>query len=428
VARTLKRAQVRRALTPQCFRYSLLRRAYEQADVLDPDLTIVVANEAYLATTMTARSAIVGRGLFDVFPDNPDNPAASGVANLRASLDIVRSELAANTMAVLQYDIRRPESDGGGFEARYWSSINCPVLSSDGRLAYIIHRVEDVTEFVRLRMHESEQKEIAEVLERRTAQMEVEIYRRSRDLEDANRQLRIVNDEKSNFLSRVSHELRTPLHAVLGFAQILEEDDLQAEQLAAVAQILKAGEHLLALIDEILDISRAETGDLALSLEPVLVGELAQEALDLMQPLAEQRSIRLVGDAGTIGRHHVLADRQRLKQILLNLLSNAVKYNHEGGVVTLSCELPQSARLRVNVMDTGPGVDDRQRVRLFTPFERAGAESTDVQGTGLGLALSRTLARAMSGSLDFESTVGQGSTFWVELPVVAVPDDPMSPA
>lgn len=147
--------------------------------VLTPDLRIVAVSDAYLSATKTQRSAILGRGIFDVFPDNPDDPAASGVHNLRASLDRVREAREPNTMAVQKYDIRRPESEGGGFEERYWSPVNLPVCGPNGDLAYIIHRVEDVTEFIRLKEIGSEHQRRSEELQSRTERMEAEVYVRA---------------------------------------------------------------------------------------------------------------------------------------------------------------------------------------------------------------------------------------------------------
>ena len=240
---------------------------------------------------------------------------------------------------------------------------------------------------------------------------------------------------KSEFLSRMSHELRTPLNAILGFAQVLEMDSLSPEQGESVGYIVKGGRHLLRLIDEVLDIARIEAGRLAISPEPVPVREIVGEALDLVKPLAAERHIRLLGDGvSAASEQYVLADAQRVKQVLLNLLSNAIKYNREGGTVTLSYSAPAPGRLRFKVNDTGRGIPPDGLERLFAPFERLGAEQTGIEGTGLGLALSKRLVEAMGGMLGAESTLGQGSTFWMELAVAESPvkqlarDDPGVPA
>jgi PAS domain S-box-containing protein len=227
-----------------------------------------------------------------------------------------------------------------------------------------------------------------------------------------------ANKAKSEYLSRMSHELRTPLNAILGFAQVLELEGLRDDQRKGVGYILAGGRHLLALINELLDIAAIEAGRLPLSLEPVAVADLIAEAVSLIRPLADQHSILLV--APPTCDDHVLADRQGLKQILLNLLSNAVKYNRTGGRVELACEVA-GQRLQVKVTDTGPGIPAESVERLFVPFDRLGSEQTSIEGTGLGLPMTKRLAEAMGGTLELTSAVGQGSTFWVELPRTPTP-------
>jgi PAS domain S-box-containing protein len=228
-----------------------------------------------------------------------------------------------------------------------------------------------------------------------------------------------ANEAKSEYLSRMSHELRTPLNAILGFGQLLEMDELRDEQRESLGQILAAAKHLLALINEVLDIAAIEAGRLALSLEPVAVADVAAETVSLIRPLADQHGILLASPAHGCPEH-VLGDRQRLKQILLNLLSNAVKYNREGGSVHLTCEQVDQ-RLRIKVTDTGPGIPADSLERLFVPFERLESQQTGVEGAGLGLPLSKRLAEAMGGTLDLVSAPQQGTTFWVELPLTEGP-------
>ena len=386
--------------------------------VLDPDLRIVAASDAYLRATMTEREVITGRGVFDVFPDNPDDPEATGVDNLRASLERARRDLVPDPMAVQKYDIRRPEVEGGGFEVRYWSPINTPVVI-EGRLAYIIHQVEDVTEFVRLREQESRHERLAADLRQRTERMETEVIRRSQELQDVNRRLREADAAKSEFLSRMSHELRTPLNAVLGFGQLLRMDDLTTTQSEAVGHILRSGRHLLDLINEILDITRIESGTMSVSKEPVSLDEVAREAASLVGPTASEGNVAVIVD-GSLRTAWVNADRQRLLQVLLNLMSNAVKYNRSGGSVTVAAE-PMDGRVSIGVIDTGPGIAPEALERLFVPFDRLGAETSGVEGVGLGLSLSRALVQAMSGEIEVESEVDRGSTFRFTLPSASAP-------
>jgi PAS domain S-box-containing protein len=225
-----------------------------------------------------------------------------------------------------------------------------------------------------------------------------------------------ANKAKSEFLSRVSHELRTPLNAILGFGQLLERQNPTETQRSRIRHILNAGKHLLRLINEVLDISRIESGRMQLSIEPVCVADALTEALELMRPLASERSIELSTLASFDTSVFVLADRQRFKQALLNLLTNAVKYTPVSGTVSVSHSANGDQNVRILVHDTGPGIPNEKLQRLFTPFERLGAEQSNVEGTGLGLALSQRLMQAMGGSIGVESIGGKGSTFWLELP------------
>jgi PAS domain S-box-containing protein len=233
---------------------------------------------------------------------------------------------------------------------------------------------------------------------------------------------------KSDFLSRMSHELRTPLNSILGFAQLLQMDDIPGQQADAVDHILRAGRHLLDLIDEVLDIARIESGHLELALTPVAVAEIVSEALELTNPIAARAEVIIRSLVDPRDEHVVVADRQRLMQVLLNLLSNAVKYNKPGGRVEVTCELGSSGRLRLAVADTGRGIRPEDFDRVFVPFDRLGLEQTGIEGTGVGLALSQHLCERMGGRLDVDSVPGVGSTFVVELPATTVaPDEAVEP-
>jgi PAS domain S-box-containing protein len=236
------------------------------------------------------------------------------------------------------------------------------------------------------------------------------------DLEQAKRDAEAANRAKSEFLSRMSHELRTPLNAILGFGQLLEMGAPTPRQRQQLEQILKGGRHLLELINEVLDLARIEAGGLHLSLEPVPLHQVCAEVCDLVRPLAERHRIGVEAPCATAGDVYVLADNQRLRQVLLNLLANGVKYNRAGGSVSLSWEVLPEGRVRLAVRDTGPGIAPEKQQRLFSPFDRLGAEMTTVEGTGLGLVLSKRLTEAMGGTLDLASTVGRGTTVFVDLP------------
>jgi PAS domain S-box-containing protein len=244
----------------------------------------------------------------------------------------------------------------------------------------------------------------------------------------AREQAERANSAKSEFLSRMSHELRTPLHAILGFGELLSREELPAGQREKLNPLTSSARHLLGLVDEVLDLSRIERGDLRLSLEPVHLGEVVRETLDMILPLAAVRSILVTPTRDEDLDVHVLADRQRLKQVLLNLLSNAVKYNREGGEVSLRAGRA-GPRVRVELADTGIGISPDALPRVFEPFDRLGAETTEVEGTGLGLALSKRLMEAMAGEIGIDSEVGTGTTTWIELPMVAAPvASPVPPA
>jgi signal transduction histidine kinase/CheY-like chemotaxis protein len=236
-----------------------------------------------------------------------------------------------------------------------------------------------------------------------------------------------ANRAKNEFLSRMSHELRTPLNSVIGFAQLLELEDLDEKQRDCVERIDKAGRHLLDLINEVLDISRIEAGKMTISIEPVHVGSVLLDVIELGRPLAHKQGVR-IEPFRQIDGVYVAADQQRLKQIVLNLLSNAVKYNDTGGGVAVSCEDRGDGMVEIGVSDTGPGIPADRLSKLFVPFERLGAEGSGVEGTGLGLALSRTLAEAMGGTLEVETEVGVGTTFTLSLRREQAPIHPSAPS
>jgi len=247
----------------------------------------------------------------------------------------------------------------------------------------------------------------------RDAQAEVE----SREtLARSERAANDANSAKTGFLSRMSHELRTPLNAVLGFAQLLAMDDLDPGQRESVDHILVGGRHLLELINEVLDITRIEAGRMSLSPELVLGSEVIAEALKLVTPLGAQHGVTIAPFAGSDCGAQLLVDRQRTIQVLLNLLGNAIKYNRPGGSVSVTCGHGSPGEVVIEVHDTGIGIAPDDLSRLFAPFERLDAAARGVEGTGIGLALSRALAEMMGGRIEVRSTLGEGSVFTLVLP------------
>ena len=266
---------------------------------------------------------------------------------------------------------------------------------------------------------------LTDVTERK--RIEMELAEAKAEAEEANR-------AKSEFLSRMSHELRTPLNAILGFGQLLELSPLAPLDAQSAAQIVRAGRHLLELINEVLDIARIESGQMPLSPEAVEIAPLGREVLDLLRPLAQEAEVSLEGEGLTTCDGFVLADRQRFKQILLNLVSNAIKYNRRGGRVWMNCA-PAEGRddlIRLAVHDSGLGFSSEKRSRVFTPFDRLGAENSSVEGTGIGLSLCKHLCEAMRATIELESVEGQGSTFWLcfpraRNPILGVEPTPQNP-
>ena len=380
-----------------------LIEALPVAAVIDQGGVIVHANRS-------AHEMLAGRGLAgpaDIETGSRDTPAAPGQSAPAAARTTGRPSLAS----LLRIDRATLDDLRGAALGR--AGITAEVICPDSSGA------EATFEISAQRIRWDERPATLLVLIDRTEQKRSEIA-----LRDAWAAANQANAAKSEFLSRMSHELRTPLNAVLGFAQLMNAGSPTEEDRESIESILKAGRHLLQLINEVLELSRIESDRINLSPEPVRIGDLIGQALEIMAPLAEAASVDMTcGRAGCPGcGRYVLADRQRTLQVLLNLLSNAVKYNTANGSVSVRCHQEQgSDAIRVSVTDTGPGLAPDQIAKLFDPFERLGREHGPVEGTGIGLAVARRLVEAMGGHIGVTSNLGQGSTFWCELPLAEGP-------
>ena len=305
-------------------------------------------------------------------------------------------------------------------EPRFIEMRIVPESTPDGTVESVMASMRDITDRKRAeRAFEQHRIKLERLVKERTRLLQDAVNSLETSnvsLAEAKRAAEIANLAKNEFLSRMSHELRTPLNAVIGFSQLLLERTCTPEEVPTFAtHIFKAGEHLLRLIDEVLDISRIESGRLQVHLEDVSLRALLDDVMQMSQPLAARAGITLETVAQGSCEKRVTADAQRLKQILLNLISNAVKYNTPHGRVYLYCQ-ESDHQTRLFVHDTGPGIPPEGQQQLFQPFERLGAEVRRIEGTGLGLWLSKALAEAMGGTLGFQSQPGEGSRFWVELP------------
>ncbi len=397
--------------------------------VLDTDLRIIAVSHAYAQATMTQSDAILGKALFDVFPDNPNDPTAEGVRNLHASLRRVLQTRTADSMPIQKYDIRIPEDQGGGFQERYWSPANTPILNKPGEILYIIHKVEDVTEFVNLKKQGIEQSKINEALKEQSLRMETEVFARSREVAAASAQLKNANEEmqrlyektreldelKTRFFANMSHEIRTPLNAIVGLTNLLKRSKLSPEQTERLDKISTASHHLLSIINDILDFSKIEAGKLHLEDIDFPVSATLDQVRSMMVDAAQAKGLTIEVDYDNVPIW-LRGDQTRIRQALINYLSNAIKFTESGDIklrVRLLEDLGDKILLHFEVQDTGCGIPLSKQADLFHPFIQGDTSTTrKFGGTGLGLAITQKLAQLMGGEAGLHSEMGRGSTFW----------------
>lgn len=404
--------------------------------VLDPELRIVAVSDGYLRATMTQRHKIIGQNIFEVFPDNPDDPAATGVLNLRGSLESVLRNLAPHTMAVQKYDIRRPDSDGGDFEERFWSPVNSPVIGYDGKLKYIIHRVEDVTSFVRLKQQGDAQETATRKLREHADKMEAEVYLRAQQIQERTKELERLNVDlqhardqaieslnlKSAFVATISHELRTPLTGLLGYLELALSTGLNADQKELLTIASQSAEALLTIVNDLLDLSKIEAGKAELEMVPFNAMFLVQDVSRLLVATAKKKGLALETQIDQTIPPFVVGDPTRVRQILLNLIGNSIKFTGNGSITVRAAVAEQDAStvvVKFSVSDTGIGIAEEEKRFLFLPFSQVDSSNTRrFGGTGLGLTISKRFVEMMGGQIGCDSAKGKGSTFWFTVPFV----------
>lgn len=370
--------------------------------VMDPDLKIVAVSDAYLKSTLTTRKDIIGRTMLEVFPDNPGDPNADGSSNLRASLQRVLHDRKADIMPIQRYDVRDAD---GIFQERHWTPVNSPLLDADGNIKYIIHRAEDVTEFVK----RSRAPAPADAgLEVRMQQMEAEMYQSALNVQAANKQLEAANRELESFSYSVSHDLRAPLRAVNGFANAVMEDfgAQLPEECQRQLQIIRSNAQKMGcLIDDLLSFSRLSR--MPLNKQKINMHQLVAAT---WEDLASERAGRVVefdlGQLPECGGDPVL-----LRQVWINLLSNALKYSRrkDKAVISVGCE-QKNGHDTFFVRDNGSGFDMRYAHKLFGVFQRL-HRAEDYEGTGVGLAIVQRVISRHGGRVWAEAVMDQGATF-----------------
>jgi len=370
--------------------------------LVSPDFRILDVNEAFARASLRSRESLIGRGFFDVFSENPDDPAVEGMQGLRASFERVRKECVPDALPVQRYDIQDPANPGGLLE-RYWSPINTPVCDADGTLQYIIHLAEDVTEIVLLGQRQAERVRVAEsVIE--------EEHQRLTELTIA---LEAANEELEAFCYSVAHDLRAPLRAVQGFSQALLEDHgavLDGKGQDYLGRVSNAALRMSALIDDLLTLSRISRSPLTRA--RVDLSSLARSVITELEGLGDHRRVTVAIDDAVAAS----GDERLMRIVLENLLSNAWKFTSRStdARIAFGVETVDGTRAFF-VRDNGAGFDEAYASRLFAPFQRLHSEE-EFAGTGIGLATVQRIVRRHGGRVWGRGDVGRGATFYFTLP------------
>ncbi|MDH5599994.1 MAG: ATP-binding protein [Gammaproteobacteria bacterium] len=405
---------------------SLLKLLFEKSltpiAYMDLKYNFIHVNQGYAAANSKPVDYFTGKNHFELYPN---------AENKRIFDQVVRTGKAYETKAREFENVEEPEKG-----VSYWDWSLTVVKDNDGNDAGLLLQLIDVTCQIKVEQkllnkvkkeYANYDEELEAIIESRTNQLqdaisllEIENAERVKAealLTKAKEEAEKANISKSQFLSRMSHELRTPMNAILGFSQLLQINELNEIQSSYNDEILLAGNHLLSMISDILDLSRIEEGSLPVSITNVLLGQLIEESISLVQHKLDFRNITIQKLIEKSDKTILKVDETRLKEVLVNLLTNAVKYNTDDGLVSIGYKSRPSGYIQIYVSDTGKGLSEEEQEKIFEPFNRLGAEYTDIEGVGIGLAISKKLMEMMDGSITIESKKGKGSTFYIDCPV-----------
>jgi signal transduction histidine kinase len=406
----------------------LFESAPELLLVLDPNFRIVAASDAYLQGTMTKREEIIGRDIFEVFPDNPADPEATGVRSLNASLNRVLREKVSDVMAIQKYDIQRPITEGGGWEERYWSPVNAPVFGVNNEIAFIIHRVMDVTGFVlHLRQQGVDEARRVEEFREHTRLMEAEIYARSQEVAETNLELKLAYEklaEKTGELSEavqdleafsysVSHDLKAPVRAIEGFSRMLMREHSvasESDRLNMIDTIYSNTRRMSRLIDDLLTFSR--TSRKKVKKAELNLYAMTAKVFEQLRHLTPERDIQfhLAELPPAIG------DRSLIEQVMVNLLANAIKFTRDKKTAIIEVGgRTESKETIYYIKDNGAGFDEKFAGKLYEVFQRLHSHD-EYEGSGIGLSIVQNIIKRHGGRVWAEGKVNEGATFYFALP------------